>query len=150
MIKKGKCIICREENVEMSDEHVFPEAIKGHYHVYNVCKVCNSKMGEHIDPLLTNHSLIEGYRFSHKMKGKKGWICVLFILAGLVIGGLLGQLAQSVDFLWWFSYGQEFGMESPLVLDLSVFKLTIGLTININIASIIGVLLALLIYKKAV
>lgn len=72
MEKKGKCIICREENVEMSDEHVFPEAIKGHYHVYNVCKVCNSKMGEHIDPLLTNHSLIEGYRFSHKMKGKKG------------------------------------------------------------------------------
>jgi hypothetical protein len=71
-MKKEKCIICREENVEMSDEHVFPEAIKGHYHVYNVCKVCNSKMGEYIDPLLTNHFLIEGYRFSHKMKGKKG------------------------------------------------------------------------------
>lgn len=84
------------------------------------------------------------------MKGKKGWICVLFILAGLVIGGLLGQLAQNVDFLWWFSYGQEFGMESPLILDLSVFKLTIGLTININIASIIGVLLSLLIYRKTV
>ena len=74
------------------------------------------------------------------MKGKKGWICILFILAGLVVGGLLGQLAEGVDFLWWFSYGQEFGMESPLVLDLSVFKLTIGLTININIASIIIVI----------
>ena len=84
------------------------------------------------------------------MKGKRGWICILFILAGLVVGGLLGQLAEGIDFLWWFSYGQEFGMESPLVLDLSVFKLTIGLTININIASIIGVLLSLLIYRKAV
>ncbi|MGN1298545.1 MAG: DUF4321 domain-containing protein [Candidatus Scatovivens sp.] len=84
------------------------------------------------------------------MKGKKGWICVLFILAGLVIGGLLGQLAQSIDFLWWFSYGQEFGMENPLILDLSVFKITFALTININIASIIGVLLALLIYRRTI
>lgn len=56
----------------MSDEHVFPEAIKGHYHVYNVCKVCNSKMGERIDPLLTEHFFIKAYRFSHKMRGKKG------------------------------------------------------------------------------
>ena len=39
------------------------------------------------------------------MKGK-GWICVLFILAGLVIGGLIGNLASGIDFLWWLSYGQ--------------------------------------------
>ena len=84
------------------------------------------------------------------MKGKKGWICILFILAGLVVGGLIGQLTADVDFLWWLSYGQEFGMENPLILDLSIFKITFGLTININIASIIGVLISLLIYRKAV
>lgn len=83
------------------------------------------------------------------MKGKKGWICVLFILAGLVIGGLLGQLAKDVDFLWWFSYGQQFGMEN-LILDLSVLKIELSVIININIASIIGVLLALLIYRKTI
>ena len=83
------------------------------------------------------------------MKGKKGWICVLFILAGLVIGGLLGQLAKDVDFLWWFSYGQQFGMED-LILDLSVLKIELSVIININIASIIGVLVSLLIYRKTV
>ena len=41
-----------------------------------------------------------------KMKNKGTWICILFILAGLVIGGLIGQLASGVDFLWWLSYGQ--------------------------------------------
>ena len=29
---------------------------------------------------------------------KNVWILILFILCGLVVGGLLGQLASSVDF----------------------------------------------------
>ncbi len=80
---------------------------------------------------------------------KNGWVCVLFILAGLVIGGLLGQLAQSVDFLWWLSYGQEFGLSTPLVLDINVLKLTFGLTVKINIASIIGMIISIIVYRKA-
>ena len=80
---------------------------------------------------------------------KNGWVCVLFILAGLVIGGLLGQLAQSVDFLWWLSYGQEFWLSTPLVLDINVLKLTFGLTVKINIASIIGMIISIIVYRKA-
>ena len=80
---------------------------------------------------------------------KNGWVCILFILAGLVIGGLLGQLAQSVDFLWWLSYGQEFGLSSPLVVDINVLKLTFGLTVKINVASIIGMIISIIIYRKA-
>ena len=83
------------------------------------------------------------------MKNKNAWICILFILAGLVIGGLLGELASNVDFLWWLSYGQSFGISTPLVLDVNVFTITFGLTIKINIASIIGVIISLFIYRKA-
>ena len=82
------------------------------------------------------------------MKGK-GWICVLFILAGLVIGGLIGNLASGIDFLWWLSYGQEFGLSSPLILDLGVIKLTFAIMFKINIASIIGVIISIFIYRKA-
>ena len=79
-------------------------------------------------------------------KGK--WIVLLFILAGLVIGGLLGDLAAKVDWLWWLSFGQEFGLESPIVLNLGVATLTFGIMIKINIASIIGVIISLIIYRK--
>lgn len=84
------------------------------------------------------------------MKGKT-WICIVFILAGLVIGGLIGQLASGVDFLWWLSYGNEFGLslDSPLTLDLGILKLTFGLMIKINIASILGVIISIFIYRKA-
>ena len=82
------------------------------------------------------------------MKGKSTWIFILFLLAGLVIGGLIGELASNIDFLWWLSYGQEFGLTDPLTLDLNVVRLTFGLTFKINIASILGVIISMFIYRK--
>lgn len=85
-----------------------------------------------------------------KMRSKSTWVCIVFILGGLVIGGLIGQLTQGIDFLWWLSYGQEFGLSSPLVLDLGVIKLTFAIVFKINIASIIGVIISMFIYRKAI
>ena len=81
-------------------------------------------------------------------RDKSIWILVVFILSGLVIGGLLGELASSVDFLWWLSYGEEFGLTNPIILDLSIIKLTFALQLKINISSIIGMGIAIFIYRK--
>ena len=81
-------------------------------------------------------------------KEKSILILVLFILCGLVIGGLLGELASKVDFLWWLSYGEEFGLADPIILNLQVITITFGLMFKINISSIIGMILAIFIYKK--
>lgn len=79
---------------------------------------------------------------------KNIWVLLVFLLAGLVVGGLLGKLASGVPWLWWLSYEQAFGLENPLVLDLNVLKLTFGLMIRINVASIIGMILSVFIYRK--
>ena len=79
---------------------------------------------------------------------KNIWILVLFILCGIVVGGLLGDFAGHVDFLWWLSYGEQFGISEPITLDLQVITLTFGLMFKINIASIIGMILAIFIYRK--
>ena len=81
-------------------------------------------------------------------KEKNVWILLLFILSGLVIGGLLGEFAKDISFLSWLSYGQSFGLSNPIELDLSVVKITFGLMVNINIASIVGLLIAILVYRK--
>ncbi len=81
-------------------------------------------------------------------RDKSVWILLIFILSGLVIGGLLGDLAARVDWLWWLGFGQEFGLESPLVLNLSILKITFALMVKINIASIIGIGIALFLYRK--
>ena len=81
---------------------------------------------------------------------KNFWILVLFILSGLVIGGLLGELAGQFDFLWWLAYGQSFGLSTPLELNLNIVQFTFACTFKINIASIIGLIIAIVIYRKAI
>ena len=82
------------------------------------------------------------------VREKSIWILILFILCGIVVGGLLGELASHVNFLSWLSYGEEFGLPTPVELDLNVIKVTFALMFKINIASIIGIVLAIFIYKK--
>lgn len=79
---------------------------------------------------------------------KNIWVLLVFLLGGLVVGGLIGKLASDIPWLWWLSYEQSFGLESPIILDLSVLKLTFGLIFKMNVASIIGMVLAIFIYKK--
>ena len=82
------------------------------------------------------------------MRGaKNGWTLLLLVLAGVVLGGFIGSLAANISVLSWLNYGQVFGLENPLVLSLGLIVLTFGLTIKITISSIIGILLAILIYR---
>jgi hypothetical protein len=78
---------------------------------------------------------------------KNAWALALLILCGIVLGGFIGMLAEGVSFLSFLNYGQTFGLSSPVVLDLGVLTLTFGLTIRISIASILGVLIAVILYK---
>lgn len=74
---------------------------------------------------------------------KGNWLPVLLVLVGFVIGGFIGSYFDG-SFL---NYGRSFGLSSPIVLDMGFFILTFGLTIHITIASVIGVVLALIIYR---
>ena len=81
-------------------------------------------------------------------KEKNIWVLLVFILSGIVVGGLIGEISSNIDFLWWLSYGNSFGLTSPVTLDLSVITITLGLSFKLNIASILGMFFAILIYRK--
>lgn len=82
------------------------------------------------------------------MGGKNNWTLLLLILSGIVLGGFIGHLTRNVSFLSWLNYGQSFGLENPMVLNLGILDLTFGLSIKITIAGILGIVIAILIYKK--
>ena len=75
-------------------------------------------------------------------------IFILVILAGIVLGGFIGEYLGSMPFLNWLKYGKEFGFISPLVLDLGVLKITFALRIKFNLGVIIGLIVAIFLYKK--
>ena len=74
---------------------------------------------------------------------KNNWACFLLILAGIVIGVFIGSLFPST----WLNYGQSFGLSQPLVLDFGILSVTFALSIKITIASILGIAMAIIIYR---
>lgn len=78
---------------------------------------------------------------------KNSWALFLLVLAGIVIGGFISELTAGVSWLSWLGYGNSFGLLEPIILDLGVLVLTFGLTIKITMGSIIGIIIAILIYR---
>ena len=81
------------------------------------------------------------------MGRKNFWILLIMLLAGIVLGGFMGQLANGISWLSWLNFGQSFGLDSPLVINFGILVITLGLTIKITTASIIGIAIALIIYR---
>ena len=81
------------------------------------------------------------------MGRKNFWILLIMLLAGVVLGGFMGQLANGISWLSWLNFGQSFGLDSPLVINFGILVITLGLTIKITMASIIGIAVALIIYR---
>ena len=71
------------------------------------------------------------------------WTFIVLVLIGFVIGRLIGTYFDGT----FLNYGQAFGLSEPIVLDLGFILLTFGLKIQINIASVIGVIISLVIYR---
>lgn len=71
------------------------------------------------------------------------WTLVLLVLIGFVIGSFIGTYFEG-SFL---NYGQAFGLDNPIVLNMGFVILTFGLKFNITICGVIGVVIALLVYK---
>lgn len=84
--------------------------------------------------------------------GKNNWALFLLILGGIVLGSFLGHITRNIDFLSWLNYGMEFSIgditSGSFVVDLGILVISFGLRIRITIGSIIGVIAAIIIYKK--
>lgn len=78
---------------------------------------------------------------------KLNFIQILILLIGAVLGNLIARLASGVSYLSWLAYGDTFGV-SPFTVDLGVAELTFGMTFDLSIAAIIGLIIAIFICRK--
>lgn len=81
------------------------------------------------------------------MRNKNVWVLLILLLTGVVLGGFIGNVTEGISALSWLSFGESFGLNTPLVLDFGILVITFGLSIKITMAGIIGVVLALLVYR---
>ena len=78
---------------------------------------------------------------------KNFWVLLLLLLAGVVLGGFIGSLAEGISWLSWLNFGEAFGLDSPLVINFGILVITLGLTIKITMASIIGMIIAIITFR---
>jgi hypothetical protein len=84
---------------------------------------------------------------------KNGWIFLLLIIVLSLAGGLLGELLSQYKFFSWMSLGGEngyitlFNLDLKPLLDFHLLRLDLGLTMRVNVGSIIGAILAVIIYR---
>lgn len=71
------------------------------------------------------------------------------IFLGAVFGSLMGDiLGSSLSILSFMKNSYAVGMSTPVVLNLKIMVLTLGLNFNINIMTIIGVIMAIILYRR--
>ena len=78
---------------------------------------------------LRDEAIGEEYIVMKGAGGKNSWALFLMILAGIVLGGFIGMLAEGVPALSWIGYGQSFGLESPITMNLGILNISCGLSI---------------------
>lgn len=68
--------------------------------------------------------------------GKNSWALFLLLLTGIVLGGFIGMLAEGVPALSWLGYGQTFGLDTPIVVNLGLLVITFGLTTRLQLPAL--------------
>ena len=79
------------------------------------------------------------------MKKDNSIYLIVLILIGSIIGSILGKVFS--EFLPILNYGETVGFE-PTTLDLNIITLTLGFNANLTVAGIIGIIIAIIAYRK--
>ncbi len=78
--------------------------------------------------------------------------CILFIVIGAILGGILAELMKGVDVLSglvpFLVTGFPVFDVAPFTVNLYVIRFTIGLSFAPNLMSILGVVLAIILFRK--
>lgn len=80
-----------------------------------------------------------------KGSGFKWFIIILGAVSGSILGEILGSSFSNLSFL---KAAYSIGTSSPMILDLKVFVFTLGLNFSMNIMTIVGTIVAIILYRR--
>lgn len=75
-------------------------------------------------------------------------VLILCLLSGLTVGYFVGELCRNIQFLNWMNYAGQFGLDTPVQVNLGVIWFSLQIKFNLSIASIFGLVLGVFVYRK--
>ena len=83
--------------------------------------------------------------------GRRYGLCTVFIILGAILGGILGELLTGVSALAgvmpYLVHTYPVFVMQPATIDLYVIQLTISFSFTPNLMSILGIILALILFR---
>lgn len=76
------------------------------------------------------------------------WILVVIVIAGAMLGSVLASAVGESTYLAWLGRSLTVGLAPPVVIDLHVLTLTLGLTLRLNLAVVLGILVAAFVFRR--
>ena len=80
---------------------------------------------------------------SKNLKG--AGLLIIFLIFGSILGSIIGEVLS--PFFPLINYGENVGL-SPTTFDLSAISVTFGVSMDLNLATILGFFVALFIYAR--
>jgi hypothetical protein len=75
------------------------------------------------------------------------WIFVVVILAGAMLGSVVADALGHFTYLAPLGHSVAFGVDPPVTLDLRVVTLTLGFVVRLNLATVLGIIAALYVFR---
>ncbi len=81
-------------------------------------------------------------------RARRPWGAVFLVfLMGAVVGHVLAESVRHIPFFSFLARTLELGLQPAVRLDLALVTLTFGFTVRLNLAIVLGVLIALLAWR---
>ncbi len=83
-------------------------------------------------------------------KSKNLLVLIMLIVFGTLIGNVVAELARDSQYFHWLAYGRQFGIstDNPLLLELGMITMKLGLMLNLTVSSIIGIIVSVIVYRR--
>ena len=75
------------------------------------------------------------------------WILPVILVAGSMLGSVLADSVGQFTYLSWLGRSVSIGLTSPVTIDLHVLTLTLGFILRLNLAIVLGILVAAYVFR---
>jgi hypothetical protein len=75
------------------------------------------------------------------------WILVIIVIGGAMLGSVFADAVGQSTYLAPLGRSVTFGLHPPVTLDLRVVTLTVGFTLRLNLAIVLGIIAAVYLFR---
>lgn len=75
------------------------------------------------------------------------WIFIVVVVAGAMLGSVVADALGQFTYLAPLGHSVAVGVDPPVTLDLRVLTLTLGFVVRLNLATVLGIIAAVFVFR---